>query len=99
MATSAVAGTGLSDLKALLAARAKTRPAPALAPSLSRCRHHVDACLDHLRRAHAVALFEDPPEILALEIRGALDQLGAMVGAIYTDDLLDRVFSRFCIGK
>lgn len=99
MATSAVAGTGLADLKALLAARAKTRPAPALAPSLSRCRHHVDACLDHLRRAHAVELFEDPPEILALEIRGALDQLGAMVGAIYTDDLLDRVFSRFCIGK
>jgi tRNA modification GTPase len=52
-----------------------------------------------LRRAHAVVLYEDPPEILALELRGALDQLGAMVGAVYTDDLLDRVFSRFCIGK
>ena len=38
-------------------------------------------------------------ELLALELRGALDQLGEMVGAVYTDDLLDRIFSRFCIGK
>jgi tRNA modification GTPase len=25
--------------------------------------------------------------------------LGQVTGAVYTDDLLDRVFSRFCIGK
>ena len=99
ISTSTVTGTGLVELKAILSERAKTRGGAALAPSLSRCRHHVDTCLDHLRRAHAVALFDDPPEILALELRGALDQLGEMVGAIYTDDLLERVFSRFCIGK
>jgi tRNA modification GTPase len=46
-----------------------------------------------------MALFEEPPELLAVELRGALDELGAMVGAVYTDDLLDRIFSRFCIGK
>jgi tRNA modification GTPase len=46
-----------------------------------------------------VVLYEDPPEILALELRTALDELGELVGAVYTDDLLDRVFSRFCIGK
>jgi tRNA modification GTPase len=97
--TSAATGAGLADLRALLAERARRRPEPALAPSLSRCRHHVDACLAHLRRAHALALEHDPPELLALELRGALDQLGEMVGAVYTDDLLDRVFSRFCIGK
>jgi len=44
-------------------------------------------------------LFGEPPEILAFELRTALDQLGEMVGAVYTDDLLDRIFSRFCIGK
>jgi tRNA modification GTPase len=98
-ATSAVTGAGLGALRALLAERARARRSPALAPSLSRCRHHVEACLAHLRRAHAVALNEEPPELLALEIRGALDQLGEMVGAVYTDDLLDRIFSRFCIGK
>ena len=40
-----------------------------------------------------------PPEVMAMELRGALDQLGEMAGAVYTDDLLDRIFSRFCIGK
>jgi tRNA modification GTPase len=59
----------------------------------------VQACLEHLRRAHAIVLFEDPPEVLSLELRETLHQLGEMVGAVYTDDLLDRIFSRFCIGK
>ena len=86
-------------MRQLIGARARRMWTPPLAPSLSRCRHHVGACLDHLRQAHAVVLYEEPPELLALELRGALDQLGEMVGAVYTDDLLDRIFSRFCIGK
>jgi tRNA modification GTPase len=99
LATSTVTGAGLDALRELLAQRAAAHTQPALAPSLSRCRHHVDACLAHLRQAHATVLFEEPPELLALELRGALDQLGEMVGAVYTDDLLDRIFSRFCMGK
>jgi tRNA modification GTPase len=99
LATSALTGSGLPELRERLARRARERPRPALAPSVSRCRHHVTACLERLRRAHAVVLEEDPPEILALELREALQQLGEMAGAVYTDDLLDRVFSRFCIGK
>jgi tRNA modification GTPase len=98
-ATSAVKGTGLGELRGLLAERARAQRRPALAPSLSRCRHHVERCLNHLRQAHAFALHEEPPELLALELRCALEELGEMVGAVYTDDLLDRIFSRFCIGK
>src|SRR5262249_52883891 len=99
LATSTVTGAGLKELKALLANRAHAAVTLALAPSLSRCRHHVDSCLTHLRNAHAAVLFNDPGEILALELHGALNDLGELVGAIHTDDLLDRVFSRFCIGK
>jgi tRNA modification GTPase len=97
--TSARTGAGLDDLRRELADRARSWSRPALAPSLSRCRHHVAACLDHLRRAHAAVLDSDPAEVLAMELHGALDELGEMVGAVYTDDLLDRIFSRFCIGK
>jgi tRNA modification GTPase len=99
LATSAVTRTGLDSLRSLLAEHARRRRQPALAPSLSRCRHHVESCLENLRRAHGVVLFEEPPELLALELRGALEQLGEMVGRVYTDELLDRIFSRFCIGK
>jgi len=99
LATSAVTGAGIESLRALLAERARRHKQPGLAPSLSRCRHHVESCLEQLRRAHGIVLFEEPPELLALELRGALEQLGEMVGTVYTDDLLDRIFSRFCIGK
>jgi tRNA modification GTPase len=99
LATSAATRQGLDVLRKLLKERAADLARPALAPSLARCRHHVDACLENLRRAHHLVLEEEPAELLALEIRGSLDQLGEMVGAVYSDDLLDRIFSRFCIGK
>ena len=98
IATSAATGAGLDALRALIAGRASAAR-PALAPSVSRCRHHVAACLDRLRGAHQMVLFGERPELVALELRGTLDELGEMVGAVYTDDLLDRIFSRFCIGK
>ena len=52
-------------------------------------------CL-HQARHLAVAAQE---ELAAAEIRLALEELGKVVGAVYTDDVLDRIFSRFCVGK
>jgi tRNA modification GTPase len=98
-ATSALTGQGIAELKVRLADKARAHAQPALAPSLARCRHHIEACLGHLRRAHAAVVDQLPPELLALTLREAIDELGVMVGAVYTDDLLDRIFSRFCVGK
>lgn len=39
------------------------------------------------------------PEFIALDLRDALDNLGLIIGATYTEDILERVFSDFCIGK
>ena len=97
--TSVKTGRGIPEFRRHLSDRAKAARVPALAPSLSRCRHHVEKALNHLRAAHHVVLFDEPAELMALELRLALEQIGEMVGAIYTDDLLDRIFSRFCIGK
>jgi tRNA modification GTPase len=98
-AVSGATGFHLAELRTLLAEKARVHSASPLAPSLSRCRHHVAASLEHLRRAHRIVLEQQPAELLALELRLGLDELGAIVGAVYTDDLLDRIFSRFCIGK
>lgn len=38
-------------------------------------------------------------ELAALEVREALDALGALTGEVGTEDVLDRLFSRFCVGK
>ena len=38
-------------------------------------------------------------EVVALELRAALEALGGVVGQVSPDDLLGRIFSQFCIGK
>jgi tRNA modification GTPase len=39
------------------------------------------------------------PEFTALDLRASLDELGIVVGATYTEDILERIFNDFCIGK
>jgi len=41
----------------------------------------------------------DAADVLAFELREALDALGSVCGSVTTDDLLGRIFSSFCIGK
>lgn len=42
---------------------------------------------------------EPSPELLAVDVRLALDLLGELVGEVVNDEVLDKIFSRFCIGK
>jgi tRNA modification GTPase len=42
---------------------------------------------------------EKSPEFVSIELRGALDAVGEVIGKIDTEDLLGRIFSEFCIGK
>jgi tRNA modification GTPase len=39
------------------------------------------------------------PEFISLDLRGALDSLGLITGATYTEDILERIFDDFCLGK
>lgn len=39
------------------------------------------------------------PEFAAVDLRIALDQLNIIIGATYTEDILERIFNEFCIGK
>jgi tRNA modification GTPase len=39
------------------------------------------------------------PEFISLDLRGTLDSLGLIIGATYTEDILERIFNDFCIGK
>lgn len=68
---------------------------------ISRARHlhHVMNAIDALERVQISLQMEMAFEILAMDIRDALDALGAIVGRVSTDDILNRIFSEFCVGK
>ena len=38
-------------------------------------------------------------ELIAIDLRRAVDTIGEVTGEVITDDILDIVFSTFCVGK
>lgn len=99
--TSAITGVGLDDLRCAIAnslqqAQSETR---VVASTAVRCRTSLQAAAAALSAAATLATNGGGEEWVAAELRLALDELGEVIGAVYTDDILDRVFSRFCIGK
>ena len=65
----------------------------------SRCQQSIRLAAESLDRARQLVASDQGEELVAVEVRGALDAIGQVTGEIYTDDILDRLFSRFCIGK
>lgn len=65
-------------------------------------RRHLDALQqteECLEQAIIGAKNNQPAELLAEELRMAQNYLGVITGEVYTEDLLDRIFSEFCVGK
>ena len=68
---------------------------------LTNARHYEALGLVQEDLARVAAGMESniPGDLLAMDIRSAIDHLGLITGKILTDDILGNVFSRFCIGK
>jgi len=68
---------------------------------LTKMRHKVAAetALEALRRAEISFQKKMSFEFVTLDLRAALDALKELTGEIYSEDLLDVIFSEFCIGK
>ncbi|MBI4352579.1 MAG: tRNA uridine-5-carboxymethylaminomethyl(34) synthesis GTPase MnmE [Candidatus Omnitrophica bacterium] len=59
----------------------------------------LEKALRHLKGAVQACREGFLPELVAVDIREALYDLGVLVGEVYTDDLLEVLFNQFCIGK
>ena len=66
-------------------------------PSLTRQRHrqNLEECQQFLARA----LEQAQPELMAQDLRFAVNALGRITGRVDVEDLLDVIFKDFCIGK
>lgn len=99
---SATTGLGLNELcrqmREILAIETRGQK-QLLGMTASRCQESLLAARDALRRTeNAISLGLDD-DLIVIELRDVLEHLGHIVGAVYTDDVLDRIFSKFCIGK
>jgi len=94
---SAQTGDGIDALLARLADEIDRRFVGSAAPALTRLRHRaaLEETLSHLIRAgEATAV-----ELCAEDLRLAVRALGRITGNVDVEDLLDLIFSQFCIGK
>ena len=107
VSTSSVTGQGIDALRTRLRQTILANAATsgdAVHGTAVRCRRSLELAAESLDRARNIvqAASDDDlvgEELVAAEVRLALDEIGQVVGTVYTDDVLDRVFSRFCVGK
>lgn len=102
LSVSATTGAGLQTLRDRLTEsleESRTGERRLIGTTSARCHDSLQLVAAALRDALTALDAGHGDEIVALEIRRALDGLGRILGLVYTDDVLDRVFSKFCIGK
>ncbi len=97
--TSVRTGEGFAELHDLLSARVAASLDREEAPVLTRARHRrlVEEARAALKRA--IPALDQGAELAAEDVRVAADQIGRLTGRIDVEDLLDEIFSSFCIGK
>jgi len=97
LGVSAQSGVGLEALRARLAEAARTLTQQAGPPPLTRARHRA-ALRTAMERLDG-ALAAPWPELRAEDLRLAMRALGRVTGEVGVEDILDAIFSQFCIGK
>jgi len=102
ISVSAKTGAGITELTAAIA-KAVNIPAEATTadPALGSLRQKtlVETAITALEQALALAEQEKPLDIIAPLLREAVNALGEITGEVSTADILEEMFSRFCVGK
>jgi tRNA modification GTPase len=101
-AVSALTGEGLETLRdAVFRAVAPAAGGELETGFITSLRHErlLRESLEYLEKAAAAVARNIPHEMLLLDLYGALRPIDGITGATTADDILNRIFSTFCIGK
>ncbi|MBE3135672.1 MAG: tRNA uridine-5-carboxymethylaminomethyl(34) synthesis GTPase MnmE [Acidobacteria bacterium] len=99
---SAVTGTGVDDLEGAIAAAALAGTSGEAGEPLidsERQRDCIGRALESLARFRGDCQKGTAPELLAVDLAEALGALGEITGEVTSAEILDRMFSSFCVGK
>jgi len=104
VAVSALTGQGLVALRRIVGETLTVRHPrpPADIPVITRARHERALAQAGAELALFLASWESgalPTTIAATHVHAAVLALDSLIGAVDTEDVLDRVFARFCVGK
>ena len=102
IAVSCSTGEGLDKLRSAIAGMVKQGKTDAAEHAWAvndRHRTALEQARSSLEKALASAQDRQSPELIAVDLRDALDHIGTIIGATYTEDILERIFNDFCIGK
>ncbi|HYK37946.1 tRNA uridine-5-carboxymethylaminomethyl(34) synthesis GTPase MnmE [Alloacidobacterium sp.] len=99
--TSALTGEGISELRSAILDLVRVSGSGSEDSMLTNVRHHqaVESALESLGKARNAVSGNIPHEMLLLDLYTALRQLDALTGETTSDDVLNLIFSTFCIGK
>lgn len=98
---SALTGAGIADLRANVLTFITAAGRNSSAGMLTSVRHYeaITQSEAALARAQEAVLNAIPHEMLLMDLHAALQSLDTLTGATTADDILNRIFSTFCIGK
>ncbi len=92
---------GFEALEKKMAEKILGMPYAVESEQVTRLRHKnaLEECAQALGRAKKSWAERQSLEFVAADLKGALDSVRELTGEIYSEDLLDVIFSEFCIGK
>jgi tRNA modification GTPase len=98
---SALTGQGVADLKQAMVDVALAGGVRRDGEIITQARHHqhLTAGRRYLVKGQSLLGLKTPWELVAEELRAAMHELGEITGEEVGEDILDRIFSQFCIGK
>ena len=97
---SAKRGDGIEELKfSLQKVLVGIQKEPEIAVTNIRHRASLELAEEGLRKATKALAENMPPEIVAVDLQEAKEGLEEIVGVVTNDNILERIFSNFCIGK
>ena len=95
LAISCKTGEGLETLKARIASFAEAARQSAVCITNERHIRALELALDAVRHAKT----QEEPDCIATDVQEALHQLGTITGTDVDAEVIDRIFSNFCVGK
>ncbi len=75
------------------------RQSSAMHRTMIRCRTALEFASAAIQRSVELLDGDDGEELVAAELRCALEELAGVIGEVHSEDILGEIFSRFCIGK